>query len=98
VAIQTFADVLEQVAGSLIRNYGLSWSKTLPELRSYHAKGAHTMGIAQGGCVDMDELGIRELASTPRAAIRRAYDVTSLLLRVDEYFYVREVAMVHKQA
>ncbi len=34
VAIQTFADVLEQVVGSLIRNYGLSWSKTLPELRS----------------------------------------------------------------
>jgi chaperonin GroEL (HSP60 family) len=98
VAIQTFADVLEQVAGSLIRNYGLSWSKTLPELRSYHAKGAHTMGIAQGGCVDMDVLGIRELASTSRAAIRRAYDVTTLLLRVDEYFYVREVAMVHKQA
>ncbi len=56
------------------------------------------MGIAQGGCVDMDGLGIRELASTPRAAIRRAYDVTTLLLRVDEYFYVREVAMVHKQA
>jgi len=98
VAIETFAGVLEQIAASLIRNYGLSWSKTLPELRSYHAKGLHAMGIGQGGCVDMDEAGVRELASTSRAAIRRAYDVTSLLLRVDEYFYVREIAMVHKQA
>ncbi len=97
VAIETFADVMEQVPGALIRNYGLSWSKTLPELRSYHARGQHNMGIAQAGCVDMDKAGIRELASTPRAAIRRAYDVTSLLLRVDEYFYVREIAMVHKQ-
>ena len=55
------------------------------------------MGIAQGGCVDMDKVGVRELASTARAAIRRAYDVTTLLVHVDEYFYVREVAMVHKQ-
>jgi T-complex protein 1 subunit eta len=97
VAIETFAGVLEQIAGSLIRNYGLSWSKSLPELRSYHARGLHTMGVAEGGCVDMDKLGVRELASTPRAAIRRASDVTTLLLRVDEYFYVRELAMVHKQ-
>jgi archaeal chaperonin len=97
VAIETFAEVLEQIAGSLIRNYGLSWSKSLPELRSYHARGLHTMGVAESGCVDMDKLGIRELASTPRAAIRRANDVTTLLLRVDEYFYVRELAMVHKQ-
>jgi chaperonin GroEL (HSP60 family) len=97
VAIEAYAGVLEQVAGSLIRNYGLSWSKTLPELRSYHARGMHNMGIAEGGCTDMDKLGIRELASTARAALRRAYDVTTLLVRVDEYFYVREVAMVHKQ-
>jgi chaperonin GroEL (HSP60 family) len=97
VAIEAYARVLELVAASLVRNYGLSWSKTMPELRSYHAKGVHAMGIAAGGCTDMDKLGIRELASTPRAAIRRAYDVTSLLLRVDEYFYVRELAMVHKQ-
>lgn len=97
VAIEAFADALEQVPVALIRNYGLSWSKTLPELRSYHARGIHAMGIAKGGCVDMDEAGVRELASTSRAAIRRAYDVTSLLLRVDEYFYVKEIAMVHKQ-
>jgi chaperonin GroEL (HSP60 family) len=83
VAIEAYAGVLEQVAGSLIR--------------SYHARGMHNMGIAEGGCTDMDNLGIRELASTARAALRRAYDVTTLLVRVDEYFYVREVAMVHKQ-
>ncbi len=49
VAIEAYAGVLEQVAGSLIRNYGLGWSKTLPELRSYHARGMHNMGIAAGG-------------------------------------------------
>ncbi len=97
VAIEAYASVLELVAASLIRNYGLSWSKTMPELRSHHARGMNTMGIAAGGCTDMDKLGVRELASTSRAAIRRAYDVTSLLLRVDEYFYVRELPLVHKQ-
>jgi chaperonin GroEL (HSP60 family) len=97
VAIEAFGSVLEQVAGGLIRNYGLSWSKTLPELRAMHAEGRHTMGIAAAGCVDMDAVGVRELASTAKAAVRRAYDVTNLLVRVDEYFYVRELPLVHKQ-
>jgi len=97
VAIESFANALETVAICLIQNYGLSWSKVLPELRSYHAVGIHTMGIAEGGCADMDELDVRELIYTARTVVARVYDIVALLLRVDEYFYVKELPMVHKQ-
>ncbi len=97
VAIESFANALEQVAISLIRNYGLRWSVVLPLLRSYHAKGMHGMGVAEGGCRDMDEADVRELVYTAKTVVARAFEVASLLLRIDEYFYVKELAMVHKQ-
>lgn len=97
-AIEAFANSLEQVAVTLISNYGVAWSKVLPELRSLHAEGHHEMGIAHGGCVDMDALGVRDLLYTEKSVIRRVYDVASLLLRVDQYFYVKELPLVHKQA
>jgi archaeal chaperonin len=97
VAVDSFANALEQVAIALITNYGLSWSRVLPELRSYHARGVHTMGVAEGGCMDMDARGVRELAYTAKTVIARAYEVTALLLRIDDYFYVKELPLVHKQ-
>jgi chaperonin GroEL (HSP60 family) len=96
VAVESFANAMEQVAVCLIRNYGLGWSKILPELRSYHAKGNHNIGVAEGGCKDMDELDVRELAYTAKTVVARSYEVTALLLRIDEYFYVKELPFVHK--
>jgi chaperonin GroEL (HSP60 family) len=97
VAVDAFANAMEQVAVCLIRNYGLRWSVVLPMLRSYHAKGMHNMGVSYGGCADMDELDVRENIYTAKTVLARAYEVTSLLLRVDEYFYVKELPFVHKQ-
>jgi chaperonin GroEL (HSP60 family) len=98
VAIDSFANALEHLAVVLIQNYGLSWSRVLPELKSYHARGMHKMGIAKDGCVDIDALDVRELAYTAKTVVARAYEVTNLLLRIDEYFYVKELPLVHKQA
>ena len=97
VAVDAFANALEQIPVSLIRNYGLSWSKVLPELRAHHAAGNYNMGVVEGGCGDADALDVRELAYTGKTVIARAYEVTALLLRVDEYFYVKELPLVHKQ-
>ncbi len=97
VAIEAYANALEQVAVTLIRNFGLSWSNVLPELRSYHANGRHNMGITYGGCADMDQLGVRELMYTAKTVIARSYEVVNLLLRIDQYFYIKELALVHKQ-
>jgi len=97
VAIECFANAMEQVAICLIRNFGLKWSVVLPMLRSYHAKGMHNMGVSEGGCADMDALDVRENIYTARTVIARAYEVTALLLRIDEYFYVKELPFVHKK-
>jgi len=97
VAVDSFANAMEQVAVCLIRNYGLRWSVVLPMLRSYHAKGMHNMGVSEAGCADMDELDVRENIYTAKTVLARSYEVTSLLLRVDEYFYVKELPFVHKQ-
>lgn len=97
VAIDSFANALEQVAVCLTRNYGMSWSMVVPMLRSYHAKGMHNMGVASGGCADMDALDVRENIYTAKTVIARAYDVAALLLRIDEYFYVKELPFVHKK-
>jgi chaperonin GroEL (HSP60 family) len=97
VAIDSFANALEQVAICLTRNYGMSWSMVVPMLRSYHAKGMHNMGVSYGGCADMDELDVRENIYTAKTVIARAYEVAALLLRIDEYFYVKELPLVHKK-
>ena len=55
------------------------------------------MGVTEKGCTDMEEANVRDLVHTVRLVIARAYEVAALLLRIDEYFYVKELAMVHKQ-
>ncbi len=98
VAILAFADALEQIPVALIRNFGLNYTKVLPELRSYHARGASSMGIGPGGCTDMSkENGVRDLVLNNKVLLSRAYEVSRLLLRIDEYFYVKELALVHKK-
>lgn len=97
VAIESFANALEQLVVVLIRNFGLSWATVLPELRSYHADGKHSMGVTFGGCANMEQLGVRDMVYTEKTALARAYDVTQLLLRIDQYFYIKELALVHKQ-
>jgi hypothetical protein len=45
----------------------------------------------------MVETNIVELASVNKATLRRAYEVTSLLLRIDGCVYVKELPFFHKQ-
>jgi chaperonin GroEL (HSP60 family) len=98
MAILAFADAVEQIPGALIGNFGLSYSKVLPELRSYHARGTSSMGIGPQGVTDMDgEVGVRDLVLTHKMLLARAYEVARLLLRIDEYIYAKELPLFHKK-
>ncbi|MDA4123734.1 MAG: TCP-1/cpn60 chaperonin family protein, partial [Thaumarchaeota archaeon] len=98
MAILAFADALEQIPGALIRNFGLNYSKVLPEIRSYHARGVSAMGVGPRGVTDMDgENGVRDLVLPNKLLLSRAYEVSRLLLRIDEYIYAKELPLFHKK-
>ncbi len=55
------------------------------------------MGVGQQGCTDSLEAKLVELASVNKATLRRAYEVTALLLRIDGCIYVKDLPVFHKQ-
>jgi archaeal chaperonin len=98
MAVFAFADALEEIPSALIRNFGLNYSLVLPELRSYHARGESSMGVGPKGCADMSgKDGVRDLVLNNKLLLSRAYEISRLLLRIDEYFFVKELPLVHKQ-
>jgi archaeal chaperonin len=95
--INSFADALEKVPESLSTNNGLDSIDTLMQLRSFHSDGKTAMGVGDQGCTDFLETKLVELASVNKATLRRAYEVTALLLRIDGCIYVKDLPFFHKQ-
>ena len=95
--INSFADALEKIPESLSANNGLDSIDTLMQLRSRHANGEVAMGVGAEGCEDLLEANLVELASVNKATLRRAYEVTALLLRIDGCVYVKDLPRFHKQ-
>ena len=96
-AISSFADALEKIPECLSRNSGLDPIDMMIQLRNHHASGQQAMGVGEQGCVDMYDANIIELGSVNRANIHRAYELVSLLLRIDDCFYVKDIPKFHKQ-
>jgi chaperonin GroEL (HSP60 family) len=69
----------------------------MAELRKQDSNQGHAMGVTEQGCADMLEQNIIELANVNKSTIQRALEVVSLLLRIDDYFYVKEFPVFHKQ-
>lgn len=97
LAIKAFADAMESIPRLLATNYGLDAIGTIAKLRTLHSEGQTTVGIGEQGCSDMYESDVIELASINKQIIWRTFEVASLLLRIDDYFYVKELPRVHKQ-
>ena len=97
LVIGSFADALEKVPECLSRNYGLDPIDIMIQLRNHHANGKQAMGVGEQGCVDMYDENIIELGSVNRANVHRAFELVSLLLRVDDCFYVKDIPKFHKQ-
>jgi len=93
----SFADALEKVPECLSRNYGLDPIDVMIQLRNHHASGQQAMGVGENGCVDMFDTNIIELGSVNRANVHRAFELVSLLLRIDDCFYVKDIPKFHKQ-
>ncbi|MGI0091826.1 MAG: TCP-1/cpn60 chaperonin family protein [Nitrososphaerales archaeon] len=96
-AMNSFSDALEKIPECLARNYGLDTIDVMTELRSHHSNGEHSMGVGERGCIDAREARLLELALINKAAIRRALELVSLMLRIDSYFYVKELPVFHRQ-
>ncbi len=95
--IGSFADALEKIPECLSRNYGLDPIDMMIQLRNHHSNGQQAMGVGENGCMDMYEANVIELASVNKANIHRAFELVSLLLRIDDCFYVKDIPKFHKQ-
>jgi len=95
--ISSFADALEKIPECLSRNYGLDPIDMMIQLRNHHTNGEQAMGLGENGCIDMYEANVIELGSVNRANIHRAFELVSLLLRIDDCFYVKDIPKFHKQ-
>jgi len=97
LAVKAFADALETVPNWLAINFGLDPIDIMTALRGYHSSRQSSIGVGESGCADMHEANVVELASIFKTTIWRTLEVASLLLKIDDYFYVRDLPLVHKQ-
>src|SRR5438445_8678150 len=81
----------------LTHNYSLIPIDMITQLRNHHTNGEQAMGLGENGCIDMYEANVIELGSVNRANIHRAFELVSLLLRIDDCFYVKDIPKFHKQ-
>ena len=95
--IGSFADALEKIPECLSRNYGFDPIDMMIQLRNHHTNGQQGMGVGENGCIDMYKANVIELASVNRANVHRAFELVSLLLRIDDCFYVKDTPKFHKQ-
>jgi chaperonin GroEL (HSP60 family) len=97
LAVKAFADALETMPKWLAFNLGLDPIDVMTQLRGQHSNNQTNMGIGEGGCADMYQANVVELASVFKTTLWRTLEVASLLLKIDDYFYVKDLPMIHKQ-
>jgi len=94
LAIDGFAEALLEIPRCLAMNNGLSVEDTLADLNRLHSEGMHSYGVSAEGCCNKVCV---ELSEVKRVMIRRAVEVVSLMLRVDEQIIAKEIPKFHKQ-
>ena len=97
LAVKAFADALETIPRWLAFNFGLDPIDIMTQLRGHHSNHQLNMGVGEGGCTDVYKENVVELASIFKTTLWRTLEVASLLLKIDDYFYVKDIPMVHKQ-
>ena len=97
LAVKAFADALETIPKWLAFNFGLDPIDIMMQLRNQHSNNQTSTGVDDDGCADMYRSNVVELASIVKTTVWRTLEVASLLLKIDDYFYVKDLPMVHKQ-
>jgi len=93
IVIQAFGNALMDVPRCLAENYGLNPTNVILELGKRHAEGFCNFGVDNQGCSDMVCV---EPFKVKRSAIRRAYEVSTMMLRIDELLISKEIPKFHK--
>ena len=94
IVVKSFGDALMDVPRCLAENYGLNPTDILAELKSRHAEGICNLGVDKQSC---GELVCLEPLRVKRSVIRRAYEVSALMLRIDELLVSKEIPKYHKK-
>lgn len=85
MAMEAFADAIEELPKALARNAGQNSIDVLVELRRGHAEGGVNLGIdVHGGVADMVETGVLEPAKIKAQALRIGTEVVCMVLRIDD--------------
>jgi chaperonin GroEL (HSP60 family) len=94
IIIEAYANALMDIPRCLAENYGLNPTDTILELKKRHADGFCNCGVDEQSYRDMV---CQEPFKIKRSAIRRAYEVSMLMLRIDELLISKEIPKFHKQ-
>jgi chaperonin GroEL (HSP60 family) len=89
LSILSFADALEVIPKTLSENAGLESIDILAKLRSEHQCGKYSHGIdvISKEITDMFEVGVIEPVSLKELILKHAFEIASMILRIDEMFY-----------
>ena len=95
LAVDNFARAMLEIPRCLATNNGLNPDDALSQLRKLHAEGSNECGIgADGSCGGKVCV---EVAEVKKAVVRRAFEVATLMLRIDEQVTAKEIPKFHKQ-
>jgi archaeal chaperonin len=94
VVVDAYASALMDIPRCLAENYGLNVTDSVLELRNRHDQAENSVGICEEGCqswVSIEPLKVK------RSIIRRACEVSLLMLRIDELLISKEIPKFHKK-
>ncbi len=94
VVIDAYSSALLDVPRCLAQNYGLNATDTILELKTRHAAGGCNFGVCEDSC---KEWVCAEPLKVKRSILRRACEVSALMLRIDQLLISKEIPKFHKK-
>ena len=94
LAIKDFADALLEIPRNVAINNGLNSDDAILQLKKIHSDGLSDYGLSVDNSCGKTCV---ELSDSKKAVVRRAYEVASLMLRIDEQIISKEIPKFHKQ-
>ena len=94
LAIDDFAEAILEIPRSIAANNGLFSDDAMAQLTKLHAETLLNYGLTSDGSFGVVPPELSQVKST---FIRRAFEVASLLLRIDEQVVAKEIPKFHKQ-
>ncbi len=93
LAINAFANALEEIPRTLAENAGMDPIDILVELRSKHEEGKKSYGVDvfENKVADMKERGVLEPMKTKMQAIASASEAAEMILRIDDVIAAKKL-------